>query len=95
MKKNIIIGTLLLSGFTILTSCHDLNLNPLSNGSTDTWYSSETEIQMAVNDLYRIDFWVQDEGGVGGTDWSDDRVYREQLTAFQNATLNGQKLCCY
>lgn len=90
MKKNIIIGTLLLSGFTILTSCHDLNLNPLSNGSTDTWYSSETEIQMAVNDLYRIDFWVQDEGGVGGTDWSDDRVYREQLTAFQNATLNGQ-----
>jgi len=90
MKKNIIIGTFLLSGITILTSCHDLNLNPLSNGSTDTWYSSETEIQMAVNDLYRIDFWTQDEGGWGGTDWSDDRVYREQLTAFQNATLNGQ-----
>ena len=26
----------------------------------------------------------------GNTDWSDDNIYRENLTNFQNATLTGQ-----
>ena len=43
---------------------------------------------MAVNELYRDTFWPLDEEG--NTDWSDDKIYRENLTPFQNATLNGQ-----
>jgi len=87
MKRTIIIYAL--GGLTLaLSSCHDLNLNPLSNGSTESWYSSESEIEMAVNDLYRIAFWPQD--GEYQTDWSDDYTYRETLTSFENATLNGQ-----
>jgi len=87
MKRNILVY--ILGGLTlILSSCHDLNLNPLANGSTETWYSSESEITMAVNDLYRIDFWPQD--GEYQTDWSDDYTYRETLTSFESATLNGQ-----
>ena len=85
-RKNIIIA--LFSGSVLLTACHDLDLNPLSYGSTESWYSNETEIKMAVNELYRNDFWPLDEDG--NTDWSDDNIYRENLTNFQNATLTGQ-----
>ena len=79
-RKNIIIA--LFSGSVLLTACHDLDLNPLSYGSTESWYSNETEIKMAVNELYRNDFWPLDEDG--NTDWSDDNIYRENLTNFQN-----------
>ena len=87
MKRNKIIITLF-SGITLLSACHDLDLNPLSYGSTESWYSDETEVEMAVNELYRNDFWLIDEDT--NTDWSDDNIYRESLTEFQNATLNGQ-----
>ena len=87
MKRNNII-VCLLSGVTLFTACHDLDLNPLSYGSTETWYSNETEIEMAVNELYRDTFWPLDEEG--NTDWSDDNIYRENLTPFQSSTLNGQ-----
>ena len=87
MKRNNII-VYLFSGVTLFSACHDLDLNPLSNGSTENWYSNETEIEMAVNELYRDTFWPLDEEG--NTDWSDDKIYRENLTPFQNATLNGQ-----
>ena len=87
MKRNKIIIALF-TGMTLLSACHDLNLNPLSYGSTESWYSDETEVEMAVNELYRNDFWLIDEDT--NTDWSDDNIYRESLTEFQNATLNGQ-----
>lgn len=88
MRKNIIIG---LMGIMTFTSCHDLDLNPLSNGSTENWYSTETEVEMAVNELYKDAFWQMDDlENLSGTDWADDGMYRESLTAFQNARLNGQ-----
>ena len=87
MKRNNII-VYLFSGVTLFSACNDMDLNPLSNGSTENWYSNETEIEMAVNELYRDTFWPLDEEG--NTDWSDDKIYRENLTPFQNATLNGQ-----
>ena len=86
MKRNSVMS--IVGGLILLSSCHDLDLNPLAKGSTETWYSTETEITMAVNDLYRVTFWQQD--GEYQSDWSDDYTYREALTAFENATLNGQ-----
>lgn len=49
MKKFriLICATSLLS----LVSCVDLNLNPLSEGSSKNWYSSKAEIEMSVNDF--------------------------------------------
>ena len=85
-RKKIVIS--LLGGLVFLTACHDLDLNPLSYGSTGNWYSDETEIKMAVNELYRNVFWPLDEEG--NADWSDDQIYRENLTEFQTATLTGQ-----
>ena len=71
-----------------LVSCHDLDLNPLSSGSTGNWYSSAKEIQMSVNKLYDMTYWRQE--GDNQTDWSDDTVYRDALTAFENGTINSE-----
>lgn len=71
-----------------LASCHDLSLNPLANGSTESWYQEEAEVEMAVNELYRSIFWTQDGGEY--TDWSDDYQNRGTLRPFENATVNGQ-----
>lgn len=76
------------AGILLLSACHDLNLNPLSSGSTENWYSTETEVQMAVDELYRYDFWPED--GQQQTDWSDDYTSRDLLTSFDDGTLNGQ-----
>ncbi|MBO6018126.1 MAG: RagB/SusD family nutrient uptake outer membrane protein [Prevotella sp.] len=84
-RKNIAI---ILGCAVALTSCSDLDLNPLANGSTESWYQDEAEIEMAVNDLYQNIYWEQDGGEY--TDWSDDYQNRGTLREFENATLNGQ-----
>lgn len=89
MNRKIFLGGLLFLGL-LMTGCHDLDLSPLSNASSENWYSSEEELKMAVNDLYRATFWTGDENSWSGTDWSDDRIYRGSLTEFQNATLTSQ-----
>ncbi|WP_195373502.1 MULTISPECIES: RagB/SusD family nutrient uptake outer membrane protein [Parabacteroides] len=83
MKHNII--TLLLGGCCLLNSCYELDINPLAQGSSENWYSSETEIEMALKDGYRIDFWPKDK-----EEWTDDYVYRETNSSIVNGTLNGQ-----
>lgn len=55
-----------------LVSCNSLDLYPLDQGSSETWYSNETEYEMAVNDLYRTAFWP-----VAKEAWSDDYLYRD------------------
>ena len=52
------ISKYLLSGIVAfgMTACADLDLNPLSEGSSENWYHNETEIEMSLNDLWRPDF---------------------------------------
>ena len=72
-------------------SCHDLDLNPLSQGSTDTWYATADELRMAVNQGYRSDFLRLDGDREFGCDddWSDDTMTRDlDLSGFTNGTLN-------
>lgn len=69
-----------------LNSCNDLDLNPLSEGSSENWYSSETEIEMAVKDFYRDDFWPLDN-----EDKTDNFVYRETTSKILSGTFNGQE----
>ncbi len=83
--KNKILQLLFLTGFIFFSSCTDLNLNPLSEGSSETWYSNESEVTMALNDLYRDIFWPRDND-----DWSDDWTQRDLTTAITNGTLNGE-----
>ncbi len=67
------------------TACADLDLNPLSEGSSEAWYSTETEINMSVNDLFRDVFWPAHSDA-----WTDDFTNREALTPITNATINGE-----
>ncbi len=41
-------------------ACTKLDLNPLSEGSSATWFSNETEIRSSLDYLYNIDFWDPD-----------------------------------
>lgn len=81
MKRKIIY--LVLSLF--LFSCQKLDLNPLSQGSSETWNSDADELIMSLNDLYREALWIKDVD-----DWTDDWIYRDGLTDITNATINGQ-----
>lgn len=82
LSKYIILTVL---GSMLLWGCNDLNLNPLSEGSTENWYNNEVEINMSVNDLYKSAFW-----GVDPEDWTDDWINREVLTPITSATINGE-----
>ena len=82
--KNIILFICIIS-LTALTSCVDLDLNPLSEGSSGNWYSSQQEIEMSLNDFYRTDFFPID-----GMTWSDDVIERNTTSAMQNGTLTAE-----
>ena len=67
------INKYLLTGIVSLsmTACANLDLNPLSEGSSENWYHDETEIEMALNDLWRPDFFPID-----AIYWDDDLLNR-------------------
>ncbi len=73
-----------------ITACEDLNLNPLSEGSSETWFSTNDEIRMAVNDLYRHAFWFPDLDDGGRGSWTDDWTSRNTLSAITAGTINGE-----
>lgn len=83
--KNKISQLLLITGLIFFSACNDLDLSPLSEGSSANWYSNESEINMAVNDLYRIVFWPVDID-----EWTDDFTRRDLTTPITNATINGE-----
>ncbi|WP_300698609.1 RagB/SusD family nutrient uptake outer membrane protein [Bacteroides sp.] len=56
--KTLYLGLGLIAGST-LSSCNDLNLIPLSETSTGNWYASETELEMAANEFYKIGYWQE------------------------------------
>ena len=66
-------------------SCVDLDLNPLSEGSSENWYSSQAEIEMAVNDFYRTSFFPIDP-----MTWADDVASRNSTSAVQNGSLTAE-----
>ncbi len=88
MMKTINIKTvilLILPAILLIQGCSELNLNPLSEGSSENWYSNETEIEMAINDLYRDVFWPLDK-----TEWTDDWAYRGTTNEITGGTLNSE-----
>lgn len=72
------------TGITALTmvACADLDLNPLSEGSSKNWYRDETEIEWALNDLWRADFFPIDD-----VIWTDDMLDRNSSNEFTFGTM--------
>ena len=83
------ISSILLGVFGLFVSCNDLDLYPLSQGSSETWYSTKNELEMSLNDGYRMDFWWVDDPNTD-TKYTDDWVYRNTNSDIVNGTLNGQ-----
>ncbi|PHN06098.1 RagB/SusD family nutrient uptake outer membrane protein [Flavilitoribacter nigricans] len=77
--------TIYIFGLLLLSACAELDVNPLSEGSSENWYSNETEVTMALNDLYREVFWFTDDDS-----WTDDWTSRGATTPITNATVNGE-----
>ncbi|MFD2890282.1 RagB/SusD family nutrient uptake outer membrane protein [Chitinophaga cymbidii] len=72
-------------GLFFMAACAKLDLNPLSDGSSETWNSTAEEIEMSLNGLYKDVFWPQDND-----DWTDDFMYRDVTTPITGATINGE-----
>ena len=68
-----------------MVSCADLDLNPLSEGASENWYHDETEIEMALNDLWRPDFFPID-----GMEWDDDILNRNGSNEITLGTVTSQ-----
>lgn len=74
--------------FVVFTGCQKLDLDPLSEGSSENWYSNEKEIEFALNDLYRPDLWYVEGARVYNTDrFTDDWNQREYLYDYVAGTI--------
>jgi hypothetical protein len=82
MKLNILIASV---GLLFVSSCGSLDLNPLSDGSSETWNSTAEEITMSLNGLYKDAFWQLDR-----EEWTDDFIYRDVASPVTGATINGE-----
>ncbi|MEL7586237.1 MAG: RagB/SusD family nutrient uptake outer membrane protein [Prolixibacteraceae bacterium] len=86
MKNKIITG---LFGILLFTSCADLDLNPLSEGSSENWYSDDTEINLALNDLYREYLWDR-ESNFEMDRMTDDWTQRQAINGFVEGTITSE-----
>ncbi|MCE5345575.1 MAG: RagB/SusD family nutrient uptake outer membrane protein [Bacteroidales bacterium] len=93
MKNKILI--LLTIGF-LSFSCNKMDLNPLSEGSSESWYSNDNEIRMSLDYLYTLRFWNPnpDPLNFDNCAWldvfSDDWTNRTNVGAITAGTINGQ-----
>ncbi|MGV3587466.1 MAG: RagB/SusD family nutrient uptake outer membrane protein [Adhaeribacter sp.] len=75
-----------------LVSCSDLDLNPLSESSTGTFYSNQKELELAINDLYRSGFFGNDDELYSDNYWhraqGGNAITYGTLTADDGAVLN-------
>ncbi len=98
IMKNHIIIILILA--VVLTGCNELDLNPLSEGSSENWYTNEEELRMSSAYLFDHAFWDTDltqlttTFGDYSSEWTDrftdDWTARNTLSAITGATINSQ-----
>lgn len=87
MKKYIIS---IFAGMALLTGCVDLDRNPLSEGSSENWYSNEQEITLSLNALYNPLLWYTEAYRWYNTDrWTDDWNQRDKVYDWVAGDLTG------
>ncbi len=91
IKKYIL---LTVTAITVLSACNDLDLQPLSEASTESWFTDQTQVEMSLNTLYLHQFWPMFKNDFGGNimaldEATDDWTNRTKLVPFTNGTLNG------
>ncbi len=72
-----------------MTGCHSLDMSPLSQGSSENWFSTKEEFVMALYDLYRPAIWYWEGNRRFHTDrWTDDWNQREHQYEWAVGTVN-------
>ena len=69
----------------IIISCADLDLSPLSEGSSNNWYHDDTEYLMSLNDLMRAEFYPIDS-----YPWDDDVFSRNSQEETKNGNMTSE-----
>lgn len=88
MKKTILS---IISVLILTTGCQKLDLNPLSEGSSENWFKNENEIDLALFDLYRDELWYVEGNRLFNTDrFSDDWNQREYLYDWIAGSVTGE-----
>ena len=85
MKMRTILKAFIIINLFIISSCTDLDLNPLSEASSETWYKEADQFEMSLNDIFKEAFWKPD-----GLEWIDDWVYRTNLYPITGGTINSE-----
>ncbi|MGJ7030088.1 RagB/SusD family nutrient uptake outer membrane protein [Niabella hirudinis] len=80
--NKIFLALVLLAG---LGGCKKLDLTDPTGPSTGNFYNNQTELELAVNDLYRLDFWGNDNRFFG-----DDNIYRANGNAVVSGTMTSE-----
>lgn len=83
MKK--IFKSLLVGLLFVNAGCADIDLAPLSEGSSESWYRDVTEIEMSLNDLLRLDFYTLDSW-----QWDDDFERRDDPATMVRGTVTSK-----
>lgn len=79
----------------MLTSCESMDMTPLTQGNSESWYSTEVELEMAVNEFYILGYWNQPLES--SEQWTDNFTYRQQNRnpgsngTVLDGTMNGQQ----
>lgn len=76
-------------GVLLFSSCAKLDLNPLSEGSSENWYSDETELSLSLNDLYRTYAWGL-EIDYTTERMTDNWAQRQSAHSFIAGTINSE-----
>ncbi|MCQ2114589.1 MAG: RagB/SusD family nutrient uptake outer membrane protein [Bacteroidales bacterium] len=81
----------------LATSCLSMDLKPTAQGNSETWYTTEAELKMAVNEFYILGYWQ--EPFLSAEQWTDNFTYRNtnrgEGGSVLDATLTGQTWYVY
>ena len=74
-RKHLYAG--ILAGLGLMAAgCMSMDIVPKTQGNSASWYSSEEELQLAVNEFYIIGYW--NTPLESSEQWTDNTTYRQQ-----------------
>lgn len=73
-RKHLYAG--ILAGLSLLAAGCSMDIVPKTQGNSASWYSSEEELQLAVNEFYIIGYW--NSPLESSEQWTDNVTYRQQ-----------------
>lgn len=88
--------------FTLMcASCTSLDLNPLDEPSSATWYADENQLELALNAVLYHGYWPQERvefkantSVMDMDEISDDMMRRNAIVSFKNGTLASSQTAC-